>query len=156
MDNEKTLVFGIGNEIITDDAIGPKLAKRLKSSLNYSNIDFGTAFIGGLDILGYIEGYTKVIFIDAIKTKGGVPGDVYLFSVDNFKETLHLSNLHDISFLTALELGKELGYKIPKDITIIAIEIVEDMVYSDNFSIEIEQKYEDIYQEVSEYVKQYA
>jgi len=156
MDNGKTLVFGIGNEIITDDAIGPKLTKRLKTSLCSPNIDYETAFVGGLDILEYIKGYTKVIFIDAIKTRDGVPGDIYLFSVDDFKETLHLSNIHDISFLTALELGKEIGYNIPTEIIIIAIEIKEDLVYSDNFSTEIECKYEDIYKNVSEHVRQYA
>ena len=62
MNKEKTLVFGIGNEIITDDAIGPKLTKRLKSGLRNFDIDFETAFVGGLDIIEYIKGYQKVIF----------------------------------------------------------------------------------------------
>jgi len=152
MDSRKTLVFGIGNEIITDDAIGPKLTKRLQANLNKPDIDFETAFVGGLDILEYIKDYEKVIFIDAIKTKDGVPGDVYLFSTDDFKETLHLSNIHDISFLTALELGKELGYKMPADITIIAIEIKEDLVYSNDFTPEVQSRYDEIYNEIEGFI----
>ena len=153
--NKKTLVFGVGNELLTDDGIGPKLVEQLKNDLNTDNIDFETAFVGGLEILDFIQGYETAIFIDAIKTKNGTPGAIYEFELSDFKETLHLSNLHDISFLTAIELGKQIDYKIPERIKIIAIEIVEDMVYSDNFSPKIEQKYEAIYKEVSEYIKRY-
>jgi len=153
---KKTLVFGVGNEILTDDGIGPKLVNQLKNDINPDNINFETAFVGGLEILDFIQGYETAIFIDAIKTKNGTAGDIYEFELSDFKETLHLSNLHDISFLTAIEMGKRIDYDIPKTIKIIAIEIVEDMIYSDNFSPKIEQKYEDIYKEVSDYVKQYA
>ncbi|NJO92392.1 MAG: hydrogenase maturation protease [Chloroflexia bacterium] len=146
------MVFGIGNDIITDDAIGPKLTKRLKKNLNLPDIDYETAFVGGLDILEYIKNYKKVIFIDAIKTKNGIPGDVYQFSVDNFNETHNLSNIHDISFLTALKLGEEIGYTMPEEIQIIAIEIKVDMVYSDSFSPEIESRYDEIYSKVKNHL----
>jgi hydrogenase maturation protease len=117
------------------------------------NIDYETSFVGGLDILEYIKNYNKVIFIDAIKTRKGTPGDVYLFSIDDFSETHNLSNIHDISFLTALKLGEELGYNMPNEIRIIAIEIKEDMVYSDSFSPEIESCYDEIFDEVSNFIK---
>ena len=152
---KKTLVFGVGNELLTDDGIGPQLVKQLKDDISSDNIYFETAFVGGLEILDFIQGYETAIFIDAIKTKDGIAGDIYEFELSDFKETLHLSNLHDISFLTAIELGKRIDYKIPERIKIIAIEIVEDMVYSDNFSPQIKQKYEDIYKEVLEHIKQY-
>ena len=150
--NPECLILGIGNEIVTDDGIGPKIVKRLEKDLNIENIKFETAFMGGLDILEYVRGFKTAIFIDAIKTKNGIPGEVYEFSLSDFKETLHLSNLHDISFLTAFELGKQLDYKVPKNNKIIAIEIVEDLVYSNSFSPEIEKKYELIYKTVKKSV----
>lgn len=147
-----TLVLGLGNELLCDDAIGPKLTKRLEQSTELSDFKFNTAFVGGLDILDLIKNYQKVIFIDAIKTKNGIPGTLYLFKKEDFKETLHLSNMHDISFLTALELGEQLGIKIPSKIAIIAIEIKEDLVFSKNFSPEVESKYDEIYYEIKDYL----
>lgn len=152
MNNKTTLIYGIGNEILSDDAIGPKLTWQLEKDLNLPNIKFETAFVGGLEVLEIINGYDTVVFIDAIKTKGGIPGDVYYFTTDDFKETLNLSNLHDTDFLTAIELGKQLGFKIPPKIHIIAIEIVEDEVYSNDFTPEIQKRYDEFYREIREFV----
>ena len=145
---KKTLVLGIGNDILTDDGIGHKLVNEIKSKSCSADIDFLNVFLGGLDILELIQGYEKVIFIDAIITRDGVPGTVYHFKPKDFKETLHLSNLHDANFLTALELGKKMGMQIPEDIHIIAIEIIEDRVFSDRFSPEIEKKMPGIFETV--------
>nr|MBC8344119.1 hydrogenase maturation protease [Bacteroidota bacterium] len=68
MNNKTTLIYGIGNEILSDDAIGPKLTWQLEKDLNLPNIKFETAFVGGLEVLEIINGYDTVVFIDAIKT----------------------------------------------------------------------------------------
>lgn len=152
MRNNKILIHGIGNEILTDDGIGPRLVKRIESDLTGKGIDFETAFVGGLEILEYIQGYRKVIFIDAIRTENGVPGSVYKLLPEHFNSTIHLSSVHDVSFLTALGLGKELGMDMPKDIYIIAVEIVEDRIFDENFTPEIQEKYEEIYSKTRELI----
>jgi hydrogenase maturation protease len=154
--NKEILIFGIGNEILSDDAIGPKLVKDLEKKLAFPEADFITAALGGLEILEFIQGYQKVVIIDAIKTKGGIPGDVYLFNLDDFKETLHLSNLHDISFLNAIKLGDQLGFKMPDDIKIIAIEIIEDLIFSNDFTEPIQERYSEIYKEIEEFISEYS
>ena len=127
---------------MTDDGIGPKLVKRLKGNLSRTDIDFETAFIGGLEVLEFIQGYQTVIFIDAIRTLDGIPGTVYKLTPENFNSTIHLSSVHDVSFVTAVDLGKKLGLEMPEFIHIIAVEIVEDRVFDDNFSPQIQEKYE--------------
>jgi len=153
MNKNKILIHGIGNEILTDDGIGPKLVNRLKSDLSLKNIDFETAFIGGLELLEYIQGYNTVIFIDAIRTKEGIPGTVYELSPENFNTTVHLSSIHDVAFLTSIALGKKLGLNMPQFIQIIAVEIVEDKVFDEMFSAQIQEKYEKIYKEVKEIIE---
>ncbi len=148
MNGKKILIHGIGNEILSDDGIGPKLVKRLKGDLSAEAIDFETAFLGGLEILEYIQGYHTVIFIDAIKTREGVPGSVYRLSPEDFNKTIHLSSVHDVSFLNAIALGEKLGMEMPVEIHIIAIEIVEDRVFNENFTPLIREKYEVIYKSV--------
>jgi hydrogenase maturation protease len=138
---KKTLVLGIGNDILTDDGIGPRLVKDIQEHQYRENVHFKNAFLGGLEILELIRDFEKVIFIDAIITKDGIPGTVYHFMIEDFQETLHLSNLHDVNFLTSLELGKRMNLSLPSEIHIIAIEIVEDRVFSDHFSPGIEEQY---------------
>jgi len=150
MNKNKILIQGIGNEILTDDGIGLKLVKRLKENLTEKNIDFETACIGGLEILEYIQGYHTVIFIDAIRTRDGIPGTVYQLSPENFNTTIHLSSIHDVSFLTSVALGKKLGLDMPQFIHIIAVEIIEDRIFDDNFSPQLQEKYEEIYNKVKE------
>jgi len=128
------LILGIGNEILTDDGIGPKLVQDLDKSRLPAHVKYQYASLGGLELLDIIQDFDIVFFIDAIKTGKDIPGSIHCFTPDDFKETLHLSNLHDINFLTALELGKQTGMKIPTSITIIAIEIEEDSVFSYSFS----------------------
>lgn len=152
IDPQKILVYGIGNELLTDDGIGPKLIKKLKISFAHENLIYESSFVGGLEILEIINGYTQVVFIDAIKTINGIPGSIYLFSPDDFKETLHLSSLHDIKFLTAIELGKKLNYHIPAVIKIIAIEVIEDRVFNDRFSPEIEKLFPKILTKIGTYL----
>ncbi len=149
----KTLVAGIGNEILMDDGIGPRIVNQLAKIQPGLKADFESVWLGGLEVIEYIEGYQQVIFIDAIKTKNGIPGDTYYFTAEDFKETLHLSNIHDVSFLTAIQLGKMLGYQIPESIFIIAIEIVEDKIFGNEFSPILKKKYPIIFQEVLEFIR---
>ena len=153
MNKNRILIQGIGNEILTDDGIGPKLVKKLKGNLSKKDIDFETAFIGGLELLEYIQGYHTVIFIDAIRTRDGIPGTVYQLSPENFNTTSHLSSIHDVSFLTSVALGKKLGLDMPQFIYIIAVEILEDRIFDDNFSPQIQEKFEDIFNEVKKIIE---
>jgi len=149
----KTLILGVGNDILTDDGIGPKLVDRLKENLPDSRVDFEKINLGGLEIIEFIKGYRNVIIIDAIKTESGKPGDVFLLTPDNFKETHHLSSFHDVSFLTGLKMGKKLNFDLPEVILIVAVEIVEDLIFDDSFSPEIQSKYDQIYQEIYDFLE---
>ena len=153
---KKTLVLGIGNDILTDDGIGPKIINDLKILERSPELIFESTTLGGLEILEIIKDYERVIIIDAIRTQDGQPGKIYFFTPADFKETLHLSNLHDINFLTALELGKKLGIPMPEEIHIIAIEILEDQVFGTSFTPVIEEKYYKIMQSVKKRIEELA
>jgi len=144
----------MGNDILMDDGIGPRLVHDLASMLENPEIQFDVACCGGLEIMEVIKGFDKVLFIDAIRTKNGKPGDIYYFQPSDFQETLHLSSLHDIGFLTALRLGNSLDLCLPADLHIIAIEIIEDMEFSEELTPELQEKYPRIKKEVADLIKQ--
>jgi hydrogenase maturation protease len=149
---EKILVLGLGNDILSDDAIGPKIVYELGKEPFPSRVRFITAAVGGLEILEMVEGYQKLLIIDAIKTANGTPGDIYMLTPEAFKNTLHLYNFHDINFLNALELGRKLNMNLPSEITILAVEIVEDLEFSDRFSPVINERFPEILDEIKRYL----
>lgn len=148
------IILGLGNDILMDDGIGPKLAWYLEEKITDPNLKYDTAAIGGMELIEMIRDYDHVIIIDAIKTQNGIPGSVYYLTPENFKETSHISNLHDISFLTALQMAKNLNIFITDNIDIIAIEILEDLTFGDCFTPQLQEKYEEIKKEVETMVKE--
>lgn len=138
------LILGLGSDVLMDDGIGTVLMWHLEKTLSDTRITFETNLVGGMDIIELIRDYEKVIILDAIKTPDGIPGTVYCFNKDNFKETLHLSVSHDLTFHTALKMAEILKIKITDKILIIAIEVEECYTLGDHFSHLVQAKYEEI------------
>jgi hydrogenase maturation protease len=154
MRDKRTLILGVGNDILTDDGIGSRLVTDLIKLINRPDILFNTACCGGLEIVEYIKDFKRVILVDAIRTQGGRPGDVYYFIPSDFRETSHLSNMHDVSFLTALELYDTLNLSLPDEIHIIAVEIAEDMIFSEEFTLQLKERYPGVLEKVLDIIKE--
>jgi len=73
-------VIGIGNVLEGDDAIGPTVVRvfeaRYQVPEDVSVVDGGTP---GLDLTAYMMGLEGLVVIDAIKSKGGVAGEVKVY-----------------------------------------------------------------------------
>lgn len=135
----KTLILGLGNPILRDDGVGIKVAKEIGRRLDSSSIDVKEASIAGLDLLELIQGYTKVVLIDSIQIKGGMPGEIFPLDLNGLRSTIRLSSPHDVNFATALELGKKLGLNLPQEIRIYAIQVEDISTFDENCSPSIEK-----------------
>ena len=127
----KILIYGIGNPFRCDDAVGIKVAEEVKKRIINPDVSVTYGSIDGLAILDEILGYEKVLFIDSVKTRHGIPGEVYRIPLHPFKSTPPPSVSHGIDFMTALKLAKKFGYKMPKQIDILAIEIEDNTSFSE-------------------------
>jgi hypothetical protein len=58
-----------------------------------------------------------------------------------------------VNFLTALDLGNALNLGLPVDLHIIAVEIIEDMEFSEEFTPPLKEKYYAILENVFAIVK---
>jgi hydrogenase maturation protease len=103
-------------------------------------------------MLEYITGYREVVFIDAMKTGESKVGEISYFLPAHFRETLHLSNVHDLDFCTTLALGRKLDYAIPRDILVIAVEIREDREFGRGYSPEIKRLFPHICRQISSFL----
>lgn len=123
----KTLVLGVGNPILSDDGVGIHVARELKKrSIDGITVDELAA--SGLELLDVVRGYDKLVIIDAIQTKGGRPGELYVLEEKDFEKSIHGSSPHGINIATALALGRKLvPQEMPTEVIFFAIE-AEDLV----------------------------
>lgn len=149
--DKKLLVLGMGSEILMDDGVGSRLANKLREENLPPGFHVETSNIGGLELLEIIKDYDQLIILDGMRGGSDV-GDLYFFSPENFRETLHLSTKHDASFLNALKVGEHVGYNLPRNIDIVGIEVEEDRCFGECFSDKLEERIDYIYNEIKELV----
>ncbi len=136
----KTLILGMGNTILSDDAIGILVKRLLEICLkNVKHLNFEETSWGGFRIIDLIKGFDYVIVVDAMKTGNCKPGTIKHLKVNDFLPTLRFNSYHDINFITALKLAEAMEEKVPNDIDIFTVEIIDNRTISFKLSEEVEQ-----------------
>ena len=133
-----TLIVGIGNPILTDDGVGIKIAQKLKE--NNPELEVVETSEAGMALLELINGYDRLIIIDSIKTGQGKPGELYKLGLKDLKPAMDFSSSHGVDIATAFELGQRLGFKMPKYISIYAVEIKDNSTFGEECTEEIEKR----------------
>lgn len=135
----KTLILGLGNSILTDDGVGPQVAKELEGRLDQPEVTVIEGSLGGLNLLDLLTGYDRAIIIDAIETVGGKAGQIYRLDLAALDATRHAASPHDVNFATALELGKKLDLALPQKIDIFAIEVADTSTFGEKCTPEVQE-----------------
>jgi len=142
----------MGNPILSDDAVGVRLARDLKTRLvGTPGLEFVTeCSVGGLSLVDVVSGYDRIIVLDSIRTAAGRPGDWHAFTAKRLRETMNLSNIHDTNFATAMELGRRLGHRIAPedDVFIFAVEVEDNVTFSETMTIGLEAAYPTVREEI--------
>ena len=117
----KTIILGVGNQILGDDGVGVHVANELKKHIKNPDITIDEGITGGMNLVELILGYDKAIIIDAVKTEDGKNGEVKKIPLIEFS-TLHSCNPHDVSLSEAISMAKKMGEnRIPSEIVIVGI-----------------------------------
>ncbi len=138
---KKTLILGVGNPILGDDGAGIAVAKELaKSKIEGTGVDVKEAESIGLDILNTIDGYDRVIIVDAIVAPKEKVGRIIRIENPERAMTAHSTSLHDVNFASAIKAGRRLGMKIP-EIVVYGINIEREKMeeFREGLSPEIEK-----------------
>jgi hydrogenase maturation protease len=134
-----TLVLGLGNSILSDDAVGLHVAAGLQACINQPEVRVCQAEVGGLNLLELLAGYDRIIIIDAIQTRNGTPGDIYRLGWDSLSCTRRTCMTHGIDLAAVIKLGQHLRLAMPKDIIIFAIEARDIQTIGERMSPEVQQ-----------------
>lgn len=116
----KTLVLGLGNDLIGDDGIGLLVARKLAANRSGA-VDVVESNLCGLALLELLIGYERAIIIDAMHTGRYRPGTVVEMGPENISSVTNPSP-HYAGLPELMRLAGELGLDFPKDMRVFAIE----------------------------------
>ena len=133
----KTVVLGLGNPILSDDAVGLRVVKELEGRVDQQEVTLIETSVAGLGMLDFLTGYDRAIIIDSIQTVGGQAGQIYRLDPEALDFTRHAASPHDVNLATALELGKRLKLSLPQQIVIFAIEVADASTFSEECTPEV-------------------
>jgi hydrogenase maturation protease len=117
------LVLCLGNAIRRDDAVALHVADLLDAEPAGGTVVRRSA-ASGLYLLDEMEGFDRVVVVDAVRTGAHAPGTVLSFPL----EELHAPegpSPHSIGLPSALARARSAGAPVPSRIHVVAIEVLD-------------------------------
>jgi hydrogenase maturation protease len=118
------LVLCLGNALRRDDAVALRVADALEAAPPPHAVIRRSA-LSGLYLLDEMDGFDRVVVVDAVRTGAFPPGTVHAFPLEELRAPGGPSP-HAIGLPSALELARAAGAPVPSRIHVVAVE-VEDM-----------------------------
>jgi len=135
----RAIIVGLGNPLLTDDAVGPRVAGLVYDILSSPDVDFRELAAGGVELMETVLGYKKAVIIDAILTEEGTPGTCYRLDLASLRPTLHAAMSHEIGLLEGLDLGRRLGLAVPDSVRVYAVQIVDPFSFGTKMTDSVER-----------------
>ena len=151
----RTLVIGLGNPILGDDAVGCRVAQMVEETLaarGKHEVDVEQFYRGGIALMERLVDYDRALIIDSIQGLGGEPGSLYSMELQDLP-TLTADSPHDTSLKAAIELGRKLGAHLPETIDILAVEIRTTMEFSETLSAPVESSIPEMVKRALEWIE---
>ena len=116
------LVLGIGNLVMSDDAVGVLVAQRLQQEFRFAeNVEVMDGGTLGLDLLPKLENITNLILIDAVET-GKKAGTCVRLSGQELPIALQTKvSPHQMGLKDLLAVSELMGHS-PKDMVLIGVQ----------------------------------
>lgn len=152
----KVVILGLGNDLFTDDAVGLRVARDVRSRLGPdTRIDVHETTETGLALLDFIVGYDSVVIVDAIQTGEQLPGFVHELEPEDFRA--HASHSpHAVGVERLCTVGRSRGLLMPAHVRIFAIEIADPHTFGTDMTPAVEDAIGDAVDVVAERALEFA
>jgi hydrogenase maturation protease len=114
------LLLALGHDVLKDDGVGIAAAKLLQEEFQEA-VDIVEAPGTGLALLEILEGYDRVLILDAIFTGYAAPGTILEFCREDFQQaapSIHYAGLPEV-----LRQAGSLGVEFPQELRLLALEV---------------------------------
>jgi hydrogenase maturation protease len=120
----KTLVLGIGNDILGDDGVGIHVARAVARKISTKEARVEETGAAGLSLLELIKGHERLIIADAILTDNTQVGKIHRLTLKDLAKTNNSITPHDAALATTLEIGNSLfPGEMPREVVVYGVQI---------------------------------
>lgn len=121
----RTLLLGLGNDILSDDGVGLKVVAALRPRLaGQRELTLLESSEMGLSLLDLVAGFERLVLVDAVQTGQALPGTWHEIEGGDLPSMRAVSP-HFLGLGEVLTLGVALGLPMPRSVTIFAIEVAD-------------------------------
>jgi hydrogenase maturation protease len=117
-------VLGLGNEILGDDAVGILAARSVAERFPPEEVEVVSSSESGLRLLDYLTDVSRLVVIDSVQTGRAAPGTIFVVREQDVRSAAG-STPHGTGLFDTLALARALGFKVPQEVTILAIETAD-------------------------------
>lgn len=150
----QTLLLALGNDILGDDGVAFYAARILGEDFG-ATIDIEESAEAGLALMELMEGYRRVLLMDAIVTGQHQPGTVVEFSQGDFRRVIAPSP-HYAGLPEVLALAERIGIEFPSEFRILAMEVVDPYTLSEELTEPVEQALPDLVAQARSILEQWS
>lgn len=121
----RVLLLGLGNDILSDDSIGLRVAVALRERLRGNpHVTVVETAEMGLSLLDFLVGFDRLVLVDAVQTARALPGYVHEIAGEDLS-SLPAVAPHFLGVGEVLALGRQLGLSMPREVKIFAVEVAD-------------------------------
>lgn len=128
------LVVGIGSPIMSDDAVGLKVAEEIER-LSLPGVEVKRLSASGLELIEAMIDHRRAIVIDSIISGAMEPGEVAVLTPEDFSGAVEGGSPHEINLTTAIEIGRRLEPgRMPREVYFVAVEVSDVQTVSEELT----------------------
>jgi hydrogenase maturation protease len=128
----RTLILGLGNPILSDDAAGLQAARQLYELVGGDDVDLVEAAVAGMQTVQLLSGYDRAVVIDVVQDEARV-GEVWRLDSAELEDVSSTSS-HGIGVGQALRLARLMGLPVPDQILIYAIAAADTTTFGESLT----------------------
>jgi len=141
MDKNKIILIGIGNNLLSDDGVGPYLAEKLGKKLNLS---YRSVTHVSLELLDLVLGRQTIYIFDSFQNPEIPIGEVVPFILNDLEYQQNPTYSHGMTIPIIFNIGEKLYPRMPDKVFVFGINVSDNQTVSESFSDEINHKLEGI------------
>jgi len=121
---KRTLIVGLGNDLLADDAVGILAARQLSDQITDERTDIVESGAHGLALLDLFIGYDRAILVDALVTGKHPPGTLVEIPAATLQSVPNPSP-HFAGIPEMIALAEKLGLAYPDEFHILGVEVAD-------------------------------
>jgi hydrogenase maturation protease len=137
LEQERTVVLGLGNPWMSDDGAGLAAAQevaRLLEEHPVAGVQVRLSTRGGFELLDLLSGCTRVILIDCLVVMDGTPGRVRRLTLNDVASLPRLGSAHEAGLADVFRLAERAGIPMPESVEVFAVEAGDAETVSENMT----------------------